>query len=145
MMNGQGFEILPHTADMRMRVWGKTLEDIFRNALRAVALYLRSDIEELAKSKEKRSLKERVKVEAVDINSLLIEFLSEVVAQSDIHNAVFLDATFKKFGENFLEGYLAGLKVDGFEKDIKAISYHEVDIKKNPKTELYETVLVFDI
>lgn len=145
MMNGQGFEILPHTADMRMRVWGKTLEDIFRNALRAVALYLRSDIEELAKSKEKRSLKEKVKVEAVDINSLLIEFLSEVVAQSDIHNAVFLDATFKKFGENFLEGYLAGLKVDGFEKDIKAISYHEVDIKKNPKTELYETVLVFDI
>lgn len=144
-MPDTGFEILPHTADMRMRVWGETLQDLFRNALRAVALYLRQDSEELSKAKKKTSLKRPIKVEAVDLNSLLIEFLSEVVAQSDIENAVFLDVSFKKFGENFLEGKLSGSKVDGFEKDIKAISYHEVDIHKNPETGRYETLLVFDI
>lgn len=144
-MDEQGFEILPHTADMRMRVRGKTLKDLFRNALRAVALYLRQDSEELGKLKEKTVTKLPIKIEAVDLNSLLIEFLSEVVAQSDIHNVIFTEVNFKKFGENFLEGRLAGLKVDGFEKDIKAISYHEVDIKKNPETGMYETLLVFDI
>ncbi len=144
-MSDYGFEMLPHTADVRMRVWGETLKELFQNALRAVALYLRPDLEELQKAKEKIPLKRPLKVEAVDLNSLLIEFLSEVVAQSDIHNSVFLDTSFKKFGENFLEGKLMGLKVEGFEKDIKAISYHEVDIHKNPETGMYETMLVFDI
>lgn len=142
--NMAGFEILPHTADMRMRVWGETLRDLFRNAVRGVAWYLRPDFKDLEKAQKSR-LSRPVKVEAVDLNSLLVEFLSQAVAQSDIHNAVFLDASFKKFGENFLEGRFAGFKVDGFDKDIKAISYHEVDVKKNPETGLYETILVFDI
>lgn len=138
-----GFEILPHTADMRMRVWGKTLKDLFRAALRGVAFYLKPAALELKERSAK--IKEKIKVETVDINSLLIEFLSEVVAQSDIHNVIFISASFKKFGENFLEGEISGVKVDGFEKDIKAVSYHEVDIRKNPETGLYETMLVFDI
>ena len=33
----------------------------------------------------------------------------------------------------------------GFDKDIKAVSYQGVDIKRNPETGLYETILVFDI
>jgi SHS2 domain-containing protein len=144
-MSDRGFEILSHTADIRMKVWGNTLKELFRNAVRGVAWFLRSDLEELAKSKEKSSVRHMINVEAVDLNSLLIEFLSEVIAQSDIHNSVFLDAAFKKFGENFLEGRLTGLKVDGFEKDIKAVSYHEVDIKKNPERGTYETMLVFDV
>jgi len=144
-MSDRGFEILPHTADIRMKVWGNTLKELFRNAVRGVAWFLRPDFEELAKSKEKSSIRHTIKVEAVDLNSLLIEFLSEVIAQSDIYNSVFLDAAFKKFGENFLEGRLTGLKVDGFEKDIKAVSYHEVDIKKNPERGTYETMLVFDV
>lgn len=137
------FEILPHTADMRMRAWGKTLEELFRNALRGMASCLKAEVLELPK-KEFKEQKE-IKIEAVDIHSLLIEFLSEAIAQIDILNTVFTDVSFKKFGENFLEGELHGVKVDGFEKDIKAVSYHEVDIKKNPETGVYETILVFDI
>lgn len=139
----KGFEILPHTADMRLRVSGNVLEDLFRNALRGVASYMKPEVLERGE-KELREVRE-INVEAVDINSLLIEFLSEVIAESDIHNTVFPSVSFRKFGENFLEGTLAGMKVDGFEKDIKAVSYHEVDIKKNAATGLYETVLVFDI
>lgn len=136
----QGFEILPHTADMRIKVWAETLEELFRNALKGVAFYLKPEALGLA-----AKVKQKIKVEAIDINSLVVEFLSEAISLSDIHNAIFTDAVFKKFGENFLEGELCGVKVDGFDKDIKAVSYHEVDIKKNPETGFYETVLVFDI
>ncbi len=142
-MSDPGFEILPHTADMRMRVWGKTLKDLFRNALAGVAFYLRPDILGLAKGKAKE--RQEIKVEAVDVSSLLIEFLSEVIAKTDIYNTVFTAISFKEFGENFLEGVMGGAKVDGFEKEIKAVSYHEVDIKHNPETEMYETILVFDV
>ena len=139
-MTDLGFEILPHTADTRMRVWGKKLEELFRNALRGVAYYLKPVSLDLA-----GKIKQKVKVEAADISSLLVEFLSEVIAQSDVHNAIFTKVTFKKFGDNFLEAVLTGAKVDGFDKEIKAVSYHEVNIKKNPETGMYETVLVFDI
>lgn len=139
-MKNLGFEILPHTVDTKMRVWGKKLEELFRNALRGVAYYLKPAPLDLA-----GKIKQKVKVEAADISSLLVEFLSEVVAQSDTHNAIFTKVTFRKFGDNFLEGVLTGAKIDGFDKEIKAVSYQEVNIKKNPETGLYETILVFDI
>jgi len=142
-MKLSGFEILPHTVDMRMRVWGKTLKDLFRGALEGVASYLKPDFFSLVKRIPRT--RKAISAEAVDINSLLVAFLSEVVAQSDIHNMVFTGATFKELGENFLEGELLGVPVDEFEHDIKAVSYHEVDIKKNPETGFYETMLVFDI
>jgi len=142
MYMNDGFEILPHTADMRFRVWGKNLRELFKNAMRGVAFYLKPEISSLKRiKKEKHSLK----IEAVDVNSLLVEFLSEIIAQSDIQNIVFTDVSFKKFGENFLEGILSGIKVDGFDKDIKAVSYHEVDIKHNQASGFFETILVFDI
>lgn len=139
-----GFEILSNTADMRIKIWGRTLQELFCNALRGMASFVKPALLDVKKNelKEKRD----IKLEALDLTSLLIEFLSEVIAQSDSTNTVWLDARFKKFGENFLEGKLLGIKVeDGFEKEIKAVSYHEVDIKKNPETGMYETILVFDV
>ena len=138
-MNENGFEILPQAADTRVKVWGKTLEDLFRNALRATAFYLKPEALKLSKK-----IRQKIKIEAVDINSLLVEFLSGVIAKSDIGNTAFTEVSFKKFGENFLEGVLYGAKVDGFEKEIKAVSYQEADVKRNPETGRYETALVFD-
>ena len=138
-----GFEILPHTADMRMKVWGETLQELFQSALRGVASYLKEGRLELEQKEGREN--QALKVEAVDINSLLVEFLSEVIAASDIKDAVFTEVVFKEFGENFLEGTLLGIKAEGFDKELKAVSYHEVDIIRNQKTGFFETMLVFDI
>jgi SHS2 domain-containing protein len=126
-----------------MRVWGNTIKELFENALAGVAFYLVRDIDSLVRAGKK--VKQAIRVETIDIDSLLVEFLSEVLAQSDVKNVVFTAATLRELGENFLEGEIAGVRVDGFEKEIKAVSYSEVDIKKNPDTGLFETVLVFDI
>lgn len=143
MALSQGFEFLSHTADVRMKVWGSTIQELFQNALKGVSFYLKSSLAPSANNTQKE--KTSVSVEAVDVNSLLVEFLSEVIARSDIENTVFIDVSFENFGENFLEGKLSGARVDGFDNEIKAISYHEVDIKKNPETGFFETVLVFDV
>lgn len=139
----ESFEILPHTVDMRMRVCGKTLQELFRNALRGIASYMKEGV--LTHVSKEAEEKRAVRIEAADINSLLVEFLSEVVAASDIKNIIFTDVSFKEFGENFLEGTMQGLKADGFDKDIKAVSYHEADVKRNPDTGLFEAILVFDV
>lgn len=142
-MTHEEFELFPYASDIRMKIEGKTLKELFCNAVRGVAFYLKPEVLKLGKRAWR--IKHAIKIEAVDLNSLLIEFLSEVIAESDIQNAIFTGARFKTFGENFLEGEIAGIGADGFDKDIKAVSYHEVDIKKNPETGFYETILVFDI
>lgn len=144
MMTQNSFEILSHADDVRMRVWGKTIKDLFCNALDGVASYLKPEIFVLVKKKG-AAVKQKIKVEAVDLNSLLVEFLSGVIAHADAHGTIFTSVTFKKFGENFLEGVINGVKIDEFDQDIKAVSYREVNVAKNPKSGFYETILVFDV
>lgn len=153
MLKKGGYEILPRqdaASDIKIRVWGRTLQEIFRYALKGFAVCVKPEIFSFtrrAKALVTRGTKElqSFSVEAVDINSLLVEFVSDVIGRSDMDNLVFTDVSFKKFGENFLEGELQGIKIDEFEKGIKSVSYQDVDIKKNPDTGFFETILVFDI
>ena len=148
-IQSQGYEFVPDVPEVRLRAWGKTLRELFRNALKGMAAYLHAGVFDAALPgrKERHAIKERhvIKVDAVDINTLLVAFLSEVIARTDMHNVVFINAAFKTFGENFLEGDLTGVKVGEVEKEIKAISYEDVDISHNKETGLYEAVLVFEV
>lgn len=126
-----------------MRVWGNSIKDLFLNALSGVAVFVKPEI--LENEKKEKPIRQKIEVKAVDLNSLLVEFLSESLTQSDIHGALFHTASFKDFGDNFLKGTLSGFKTGEFANDIKAISDSEVDIKKNLETGMYETILVFDV
>lgn len=142
-MKNREFEIIPEDGIVKMRVWGKTLEELFGNSIKGVASYLR---ESSGESVHMGALqKHTIRIEAVDIHSLLVDCLSEVIAQSDIYTSVFPDIEFSKFGENFLEGEISGAPVEHFDNEIKAVSYQEVDIKKNPSTGNFETTLVFEV
>lgn len=91
-----------------------------------------------------KKVKQRLRVEAVDINTLLAEFMSRVIELSDIHNLIFTNVTFQQIGDNFLEGELSGIPTDMTESEIKAIAYQDIDIKRNPASGLYETTLVVE-
>ncbi|OGZ96940.1 MAG: hypothetical protein A2847_01715 [Candidatus Sungbacteria bacterium RIFCSPHIGHO2_01_FULL_50_25] len=142
-MKDRGFEIFNHDGIVKMRVWGKTLEDLFRNSIRGLASYFKEGILDAKKAAPEEP--HDIRVEAVDINSLLGDCLSRVIAESDICSRVFFDIRFTKFGENFLEGVLSGVPAEEFDNEIKAVSYSEVDIKKNTSTGYFETLLVFDV
>ena len=142
-MKNREFEIVSQDGTVKMRVWGKTLEELFRNSIKGIAAYLREGIGESARPGAEQ--KHTIQIEAVDIHSLLVDCLSEIIAQSDIYNCVFSDIAFSQFGENFLEGEISGAAVEHFDNEIKAVSYQEVDIKKNPSTGNFETTLVFEV
>lgn len=137
----QGFDVLPEAVNLTIRATGKTLQELFGNALRGMAFYLHPDA--LRSVKGVRRIAETIRIDAVDVNSLLVEFLSEAIARSDAAGAVFADVAFRAFGENFLEGEIAGVAV-AESRDIRAVSYQDIDIKKNPATGLFETLLVFE-
>ncbi|MBI4224826.1 MAG: archease [Candidatus Sungbacteria bacterium] len=137
------FEIIPEDIGVRMRVQGKTCRELFRNALAGLAAYMKPDAASLSKSRQQA--KEEISIETVDLNSLLVDFLSGVIGYADGRGAVFTGITFKKFGENFLSGELNGVVTDQFDNEVSAVSYSDVDIRKNPKTRLYEAIVTFEV
>lgn len=143
------FEILPHTADLRLKIYGQTKEELFRHALlgmfssirpQALGCQEKNDEYICQELPEKR----KVVVHSPDLNSLLVDFLSEALYLSDVHNEVYLDAEILRLTDQEIEAILKGVKIQGFEEvEIKAVTYHELNIQK--VNDHYETNLVFDI
>jgi len=133
------FKILPHTADVRLKVIGKTKEELFKNALAGMAKILKKT------AKEKKPIKTKINIQSPDINSFLVDFLSEVLYQSQINHVIYGEAKFSKFSDNELEAEIFGFKIDEFDEDIKAVTYHELNIKKSPANDFFETIVIFDI
>lgn len=137
----RGFEIITETPDVRMRIQGRTLEELFLNALRGMASYMAPG---LMKARGGR-IAEAIMIRAVDINSLLVEFLSEAIARADGRDALFTSATFRTFGEDFLEGEIAGTPAKMRAHDVHAVSYQNVDIKRSSQTGFFETELILEV
>ena len=139
----QGFQLIADTHPVRISAWGKTINELFANSLRGMATLMKPTIFTARNSARKAT--QLLRVEAVDLNTLLVEFLSKVIGLSDIHNLVFTNVTFKNIGDNFLEAELSGVAADALEHEVKGVLYQEVDIKRNQQSGLYETTLEFDV
>ena len=90
------FEILPHTADIKIRAYGKTKKELFCNALIGMFQAVRPIVPECSVKNNRvvcPSLPERHEVEitASDEESLLVDFLSEALYLSDVYNQAYLD------------------------------------------------------
>lgn len=135
------FETLPHRADLRIRVWGKDLEELFSSALAGMNEVLKPGF-----CREKRQFSKEIKfaVEASDSTVLFIDFLSQVLTASQERRAIFCKADFESLTSRAVAVKLQGIAVEGFDRDIKAVTYHEAEVKKNEKGE-WETVVVFDV
>jgi len=135
------FKLIPHTADIRLKVEAKTLEALFADALAGMSEVIKpgscNKIKDLP-------IIENISIESVDETTLLIDFLSEVLTLSDEKEAVFCKIKLIEFFDNSLKAEIYGAKVDEFAEDIKAVTYHEADVQKNSKGS-YETIIVFDI
>lgn len=135
------FEFVSHTADVRMKILGGTLEDLFRAGVLGLAEFLKQGF--CGNKSEKRE-KVFLSVSSPDKTALLIDFLSEILTTSHTRRAVFYGVEFEELTETKIEAIIFGAGVEKFNDDVKAITYHEADVKKNKKGE-WETVVVFDI
>jgi len=133
------FEILEHKADLMIRAFGKKKEELFLNMLLAMGESMRSEAE---RAEEK--IKREIKVKALDLNSLLVDFLSEVLYLTQVNKEIYNDIKFKKFTDIEIEAELSGQKVERFGEDIKAVTYHNLDIHQR-KDGIWEATVLFDI
>ncbi len=136
------YEILEHPAELRIRVLGKTKEELFKNAAEAMA-----DILATSDKRQKTRAKEEIKIESADLNTLLVDFLNEILAKSQINKCAYEieDLRLKIEDQKYvgLEAGATGHPVARFDEDIKAVTYQDVNIEF--KTNLWQTIIVFDI
>lgn len=132
-------QILSHTADVRLKAEGSTREELFRAALEGM-----TEIQNPKRKAEGEKIMKKMHIASADQTALLIDFLSEVLAQSHIEKAVFDNVVFTKLTSSELEVEITGERVEGFEEDIKAVTYHGAEIAKKDEGD-YTVTILFDI
>ena len=132
------YEILEHKADLKIRTFGKDKKELFSNMLLAMAESQKPEI------KGKQKNKRQIKIKSLDLAALLVDYLSEALYLSQVNKEIYFDINFKKFSNTEIEGELIGQKVARFGEDIKAVTYHSLDIHQK-KDKTWEATILFDI
>lgn len=143
------FELVSHTADLKIRVYGMTFEELFKNALKGMFssikpkspnIKYKNDIPEVTKFTSEH----KVNIRSEDREMLLIDFLSECLYLSDINNEAYFDVTFDILNDTELQGTIYGIPIKGFEVvEIKAVTYHDLEFENIDG--LWVATIVFDI
>ncbi|MBZ9572438.1 archease [Patescibacteria group bacterium] len=131
------YEILEHKADLKIRAFGKEKPELFLNMLFGMADSQKA--EKLAKK-----TKREIKIKSLDLAALLVDFLSEALYLSQVNKEIYFNAKFIKFTDREIKGELIGQKVKRFGEDIKAVTYHELDVLQK-KDGTWEATVLFDI
>jgi SHS2 domain-containing protein len=120
------FKFLEHTADAKFQAFGENIEEVFVNS----ALALKEIV--CGKIKIKKKKEKRIKIKGRDFESLLYNFLEEIIYLIDAKN--FLISNIKEIKiKNFgLGAVIAGDKASNykFTNNVKAVTYNEMFIRK---------------
>src|SRR5687768_7064928 len=131
------FELIYHTADVRLRVSSDTLENLFRDAVRGMYAVMRGEVSSAAVSRV-------ITVDdSADTTSLLVDFLNEVLNRAQIGREIFEEIRFTRFEALSLTAELTGTAPAEFEEDVKAVTYHEAEVRR--QVDGWTTMLVFDL
>ena len=126
----RGFEYFEHTADVGIRAWGPTLEVAFAEAAKGLV----ANMVEVA---EARVVGEAVlEVEAESRERLLFRFLEDVLyqLQTELWVVSEVDVQFLAAGKlrATLRGEAYDAKRHGHVHEIKAITFHDLEVREGP-------------
>jgi SHS2 domain-containing protein len=133
------FELLAHTADVRLRVVGSSPAELFTVALEGMAAIIAHD-----QCHPPFDVAWEVSVASLDTTALLVDFLSAVLTQTQVTKTIFCRATFAVLTPTNVTARLEGRRALRFDEDIKAVTYHEANVIRGADGN-WLTVLVFDI
>ncbi|PIP16809.1 MAG: hypothetical protein COX44_03390 [Candidatus Portnoybacteria bacterium CG23_combo_of_CG06-09_8_20_14_all_37_13] len=137
------FEILEHKADLKIRVFGKDKKELFENAM--IGMFESAKYEPaFAEATAGKEIKKEIKVSSLDLPSLLVDFLSEVLYLSEINHEIYHQIQFRKLTNKNIEGNLFGEKLKTIGVIIKGVTYYSLDIHQK-KDKTWETTVLFDI
>jgi SHS2 domain-containing protein len=133
------FEEVPHTADIKIHATASTLEALFSETFKALMQVM------YGTTRGSGTIRE-IRIESTDNESLLADFLSEVLFISEVEGLVFSDARIR------INGFSLIAEVDGEPFDparhsggteVKGISYSGLSIMQDANG--YMLDIIFDV
>jgi len=135
------FEVIDHTADIGIIVYGADLKQVFTNA--ALGLFnLMADLDGL-----KEDIKREVEVKAAEVEVLLVEWLNELIYISDVEHVLFKRFDINELDNTRVRAICFGEKMKPgqhrLKREIKAATYHMLQLKKDGSR--YKVQIIFDV
>ena len=132
------FEVVDHTADWALRIYGSDMAQLLSNAAIGMASLLVQDIQEVPVDLERH-----LELDAFDAETLLVDWLTELAFWAEDEQLVFHVISLSDVTDTHLKANLRGGRVSELLKHIKAVTYHNLEIVKTDRG-LAATV-VFDV
>jgi SHS2 domain-containing protein len=122
------FEILDHTADIGLIVYGEGLQSLFEHAGEAF-FHLITDLR-----KVRQRIEKRIKIEGESLERLMVDWLNELLYLHEVESLLFKGFYVESVGEN---GLTARVKGEPFQEGVhviktgvKAVTHHQIDVRK---------------
>lgn len=133
---GPRYEEIDHTADWAFRAYGNDLKELYQNA--AYALFALEGALDA-----QSTLTRQVRVEGVDREAVLVNWLSELLFLQETQHETFQKFDVTALSETALEATIAGAVASPRTRFIKAITYHGLEITQTPDG--WQATIVVDV
>lgn len=117
-----GFREISHTADIELEVWAPDLGSLLEQAARG--MYYLTGLELNSRPR----LSRQIEISFLEPETLLIDFLTELIYLAESENLAFDEFDFQ-FNDDQLIALVSGAKIDSLSKEIKAATYHNLEIR----------------
>jgi len=136
------YEIIDHTADLRIRAYGESLQQLFEN----IAIGMLETIADLDSIDEKVNIE--IDVQGDTLEDLLVAWLSELIFQHEVEELLFKRCEIIQFSEKNLSAIAYGEKKN-FQKhviytEIKNVTYHQLKVEQLSNG-TWVTKVIFDL
>jgi SHS2 domain-containing protein len=133
------FEELEHPADVRLRVHGHDLATLFDHAAQGMFHLLRC-----AMPADTKPVSEHIELQAHDVETLLVDWLTELIYLAQQRRACFSDFHITHIDPTHIQATIHGVTPGGIELDIKAVTYADLHVTRDDAGQ-YTTTVTFDI
>ena len=138
------FEILEHTADIGIIAYGKTKKEVFINAAKGMFKIIDGENKNL-----KENFYDKIKLEADDMEGLLFAWLNELLYIGETRLVILNKFQINELSDFQIKAEVEGIKINPpsvkIEKEIKATTYHRLEIKKDEESGLWRAQVIFDV
>ncbi len=138
------FEILEHTADIGIMAYGKNKREVFINAARGMFEIIAGGSKNL-----KENFYDKIILEAESLEDLLIAWLNELLYISETKLVILSKFNIKELSDYQIKAGVGGIKISPpstkIQKEIKAVTYHRLEFKKDEESGLWSAQIIFDI
>jgi SHS2 domain-containing protein len=146
-MDPNRWRLIEHTADLGIEVFGTDIKQLFLNA--AFGMYSLA-LGTLPKEGILKSLNREdifIEKEAIDLNELLVLWLTDLLFFLNVRRFYSDDIKILTLLHTYIQtrhfGYI--LEKESFQHELKAVTFHGINIRRDDEKGIFSTQIIFDV